>query len=215
MNRNSIVATFAKNLESVNNAAAAVTTPIKNLAANITNALKTNTIVANVNKSFNNSFETNNSAVGTSGANVMNALNVRNVLNHTWFLVIGAVIAVIAGVYLVKLYLTNENPALIQSWLDMFRSKQTQTSGTADLSQPPPLMPPQPPAAVHPDTEAWCFVGEDLTGRYCVKVPSAKSCDNDRKFASRQDCEMVSAQHLPAGVITKQGAGMISLLSGN
>ena len=202
-NRNSIVANFAKNLESVNNAAAAVTTPLSNFAANITNALKKNTanVVSNVNKTFNNSFEANANAVGGPVSHTI----------YVWILVLAVTIGVI---YLIKRFLIDENPALIQSWIDMFRTEQRRGAAAA---VPPPLAPPAAaaPAAVHPDTEAWCFVGEDLTGRYCVKVPSAKSCDASRTYKSRQDCELVPAQHLPAGVITKQGTGMLPLLSGN
>lgn len=156
MNRNSIVANFAKNMESVNNAAT-------NAAANI---------VSNINK---------------------------NSVGHTiyvWVFVIGITMGVI---YLIKRYIIDENPTMIQSWISKFR-------GDATVA---------PVAPVHPDIESWCFVGEDLTGRYCVKVPSAKSCDAARTYKSRQDCELVPAQHLPAGVVTKQGAGMLPLLSGN
>jgi hypothetical protein len=55
------------------------------------------------------------------------------------------------------------------------------------------------------DNETWCFVGEDLTGRFCVKVPSAKSCSHDRTFGSRSDCEMTPGSHMPAGVVTSTG----------
>ena len=60
--------------------------------------------------------------------------------------------------------------------------------------------------------ESWCFVGEDLSGRYCVKVPSAASCEPNRLFGSKSDCELQQGQHLPAGVITETGT--LSLLSG-
>ena len=59
--------------------------------------------------------------------------------------------------------------------------------------------------------ETWCFVGEDLTGRFCVKVPSENSCDRDRSFGSRSDCEMTAASHMPAGVITSGGIGILPL----
>ncbi len=189
LNQNTIVANFARNLEKVNNT---IKTNVSNLAAN-------------VNKTFTNSFEANNNTLlGSLSSSVSHTL-------YIWILVIGVAIGVI---YLIKRFLIDENPALIQSLIDMFRGEQRSDASGA---MPPPLTPPTAvlPAAVHPDTEAWCFVGEDLTGRYCVKVPSAKSCDAGRTHRSRQDCEMVSAQHLPAGVVTKQGAGMLPLLSGN
>jgi hypothetical protein len=55
------------------------------------------------------------------------------------------------------------------------------------------------------DRETWCFVGEDLTGRFCVKVPSPQSCSHDRTFGSRSDCEMTPASHMPAGIVTDNG----------
>ena len=67
---------------------------------------------------------------------------------------------------------------------------------------------------VHHKRETWCFVGEDLTGRFCVKVPSEQSCDRDRTYGSRSACEMTQASHMPAGILTNNGAGMLPL-SGN
>jgi hypothetical protein len=57
---------------------------------------------------------------------------------------------------------------------------------------------------------SWCFVGEDLSGRYCVKVPSEESCDPHRLFKSRDECELVKASHMPAG-ITHNGADFLPL----
>lgn len=53
--------------------------------------------------------------------------------------------------------------------------------------------------------ESWCFVGEDLSGRYCVKVPSEEACDPSRTFLTESDCEIVKASHMPLG-ITKDGS---------
>ena len=61
--------------------------------------------------------------------------------------------------------------------------------------------------------EVWCFVGEDLTGRACVKVPSPASCDAERSYGSRPDCELQTANRLPSGVITNGGTSMIPLAS--
>ena len=70
-------------------------------------------------------------------------------------------------------------------------------------------------AAPSPPAVAWCFVGEDLTGRYCVKVPSADSCDRTRVFNSQQDCELQSGNAMPAGVVSpNNGRKMTPLSSG-
>lgn len=61
--------------------------------------------------------------------------------------------------------------------------------------------------------ESWCFVGEDFTGRWCVNVPSERSCDAERTFGSRSECEMVGANALPAGVIKNNGQGTRQLAS--
>ena len=61
--------------------------------------------------------------------------------------------------------------------------------------------------------ETWCFVGEDLTGRACVKVPSPKSCDEERTFGTRNDCELQTANAMSSGVIKNGGTSMIPLAS--
>jgi len=67
----------------------------------------------------------------------------------------------------------------------------------------------------HPEgpSESWCFVGEDLTGRYCLKVPSDVSCDAERLFRTRRDCELLPANKLTAGIVTRNGTDMKPLSS--
>jgi hypothetical protein len=54
--------------------------------------------------------------------------------------------------------------------------------------------------------ENWCFVGEDVTGRWCVKVPQPDACSPERLFSSRPGCELVPASPLPLGLVAKGGA---------
>lgn len=103
--------------------------------------------------------------------------------------------------------LTGETPSLI---------------GTPTVIQPPHSQPAATPADVdkvaakQPDVkESWCFVGEDLSGRYCVKVPNDKVCTQGRVYHSRSDCEMAAANHLPAGVINDNGVGLQPLSTMN
>jgi hypothetical protein len=77
----------------------------------------------------------------------------------------------------------------------------------------PPVTPAAPatvPTATR-DRANWCFVGEDLTGRWCVRVPDERACDADRLFASRADCELVQGNALPAGIVQNNGVNMLSL----
>jgi len=37
--------------------------------------------------------------------------------------------------------------------------------------------------------QAWCLVGEDMAGRWCIEVPNAKACDADRTFKNKNACE--------------------------
>lgn len=111
------------------------------------------------------------------------------------------------------------------NWLDAFRSapsfgqygKLQEVPSGLQLSAPLPVMP-QPLeqiASPSPPPVAWCFVGEDLTGRYCVKVPSAESCDRTRVFNSQQDCELQAGNAMPAGVVSAHdGLKKIPLSSG-
>ena len=59
--------------------------------------------------------------------------------------------------------------------------------------------------------EAWCFVGEDLEGRWCVQVPSRDACDSNRVFGSRSACELVPANALPSGVVNATATSMTPL----
>lgn len=59
--------------------------------------------------------------------------------------------------------------------------------------------------------ETWCFVGEDYSGRWCLKVPTSRACDPDRSFASRSDCEYTEASSMPLGVQTNGGDSIVPL----
>lgn len=71
-----------------------------------------------------------------------------------------------------------------------------------------PAAPPVPSKPTQPVRETWCFVGEDFTGRWCVKVPSPESCSSERAFASRETCQLVEASHMPGGIVKNGGANM-------
>jgi hypothetical protein len=89
-----------------------------------------------------------------------------------------------------------------------------------NLAQSPYLRPREHQRGSKSDPDAdsfrqtWCFVGEDMTGRYCVKVPGPKSCDPDRRYYTRLECEMNLANAMPAGVITNNGVRYDLLSSG-
>ena len=57
----------------------------------------------------------------------------------------------------------------------------------------------------HDARETWCLVGEDLNGRYCIRVPGPHSCTHERSFLSRDQCELTPAMHLPAGAVENGG----------
>jgi len=55
--------------------------------------------------------------------------------------------------------------------------------------------------------ETWCFLGEDATGRWCVKVPLPSLCEPSRSYGGRDPCEMTLAQQLPLGLVPSVSAG--------
>jgi hypothetical protein len=82
-------------------------------------------------------------------------------------------------------------------------------SATAAPAAAPEAAPEAAPAAEVP--EYWCFVGEDLTGRWCVKTPEDGLCPKDRSFRRRADCERVTASASPLGVNQQHDTTMIPI----
>jgi len=57
----------------------------------------------------------------------------------------------------------------------------------------------------------WCFVGEDMTGRWCVKTPEEGLCPKQRVFQSRSECEMKTASASPLGINQNHDTTMIPI----
>jgi hypothetical protein len=99
----------------------------------------------------------------------------------------------------------------VLDWLNSLRMKAGITTyggvQTVTPAEPIPGLPPAP-RPTQPAQESWCFVGEDLMGRFCVKVPSRGACTPERHYSSRAECELVQAMQLPAGPVTQGGASM-------
>ena len=57
----------------------------------------------------------------------------------------------------------------------------------------------------------WCFIGEDLTGRWCVKTPEEGLCPKQRVFQSRSECEMKTASASPLGINQNHDTTMIPI----
>jgi len=70
---------------------------------------------------------------------------------------------------------------------------------------------PVTPSAESLPTGQWCFVGEDLTGRWCVKTPEEGLCPHKRVFSSRSDCEMKTASASPLGINQDHDTTMIPI----
>jgi hypothetical protein len=139
------------------------------------------------NKAVNSAINT----INTTAANVVNSAGVGS--GAIWF-VLGAIVLVIVAVYF--LY----RPA-------------SGARGDSELPTPPPNPPGDGGAAGAGFGENWCFVGEDLTGRWCVKVPNSSACSPERLFSSRPGCELVEASASPAGINKNGGATMTPLFA--
>lgn len=60
--------------------------------------------------------------------------------------------------------------------------------------------------------ETWCFVGEDMTGRWCVRVPHRGACDAERSYSSKSDCQLTAASRMPLGINLEGGARVAPFL---
>jgi hypothetical protein len=131
---------------------------------------------------------------------------------------IGVLLLVVAAIVIgVALYKSSSSEAS-PWWSDRIRAADAslfRMQGAATDNGPvPPAQPFEAQNAVREEAqrpESWCFVGEDLEGRWCVKVPSRDACDANRVFGSRSDCELVSANALPSGVVNDTRTSMTPL----
>ena len=146
-----------------------------------------------VNEALNN--------INTVAANVLNSGGVGS--NGIWYL-LGAIVILAAAVYGLYQYGVITLPGVISP-----------SGALVPAGEPSPMapLPPKKPAAEGGFGENWCFVGEDLTGRWCVKVPSANACSPERLFSSRPGCELVEASASPAGINKNGGATMTPLFA--
>jgi len=158
---------------------------------------------------------------------------VETVSNHGWLYVLGIVaLVVIAAIGYV--YVTYKDSPwfaeraqagwLTMDWLRAEPQFGLSSTGTLKETAPAPaVLPPNAPPTTsisertgairerEKKPETWCFVGEDLVGRWCVGVPKSDLCPRERSFASRSDCEMTPANHMPAGLVQNNGASMLPL----
>jgi len=131
---------------------------------------------------------------------------------------IWGVIALLALVLIgVGMYLNYERWATSPWWSDRYNASHhifSWLSSTPDLKAIVPETehqeyheePKHTPHNSPRDTrETWCLVGEDLNGRYCIRVPGPQSCTHDRSFLSQDQCELTPAMHLPAGAVKDNG----------
>ena len=147
--------------------------------------------------------------------------------SYRLYVIVGVVLAVLVGTAIFFQWKESTSPAwsssnhgwslnydAIRNW---WSAKPVSELGVAPPVALAPMAVPGAASAVSKlvsakhQKESWCFVGEDLTGRYCVKVPSEKSCDTDRLFGTRKDCELTPANHMATGIVKENGESMLPL----
>jgi len=52
-----------------------------------------------------------------------------------------------------------------------------------------PIASAKEPPPVASAEQTWCFIGDDIAGRWCIQVPDERSCDNNRAYKSKNACE--------------------------
>jgi len=131
-------------------------------------------------------------------AAVSNAINASVPSSNTrflkQFLLFLVVCLAIGGFYAYKYY--SAKTASVASGVPVQHMEQEQAAVA--------IIPPQPePSPATVTKENWCFVGEDVMGRWCIRVPSANACDSNRLVPSEEDCKLVNASPMPLGVGVK------------
>lgn len=149
---------------------------------------------------------------------------VKNITETTasvpWLLIGGVAVVLVGGLIFFFLVQKESHPWYAKriSWMNYLfggapddiggqsSDFQDTTSPLSQLKKQTSDMPVKP-------SETWCFVGEDNTGRWCVKVPLPSLCEPIRTYGSRNSCEMTLAQQLPSGIVTKGGQSTKPLAS--
>jgi hypothetical protein len=135
--------------------------------------------------------------------------NVSGVGTNAWFISLVCLVVLLGGVFYVVVN-KESHPwySTRISWMEYLfgppvrtaaaiQSIQDTTSPLAQLDTQTNVVPRAPTAP----GETWCFLGEDTTGRWCVKVPVPSLCEPSRSYGGRDPCEMTLAQKLPLGTV--------------
>jgi hypothetical protein len=127
-----------------------------------------------------------------------------------WLLIGVVLLLFVAGIVVYFLVQKESHPwyASRISWMEYLfgpgAAKETAAAteiGTQDTTSPLSQLKTQTNSIPTKPGETWCFLGEDNTGRWCVKVPMPSLCEPSRSYGGRDPCEMTLAQQLPLGLV--------------